>query len=48
MGNFILGILITLAVIYPMATKAIVGNAVDTTHNVVTNVMSNTAQIPTK
>ena len=35
MGSFILGILITLAVLYPSVTKTIFSKAVDTTHTVV-------------
>lgn len=36
MGKFILGIVVTLAVLYPAVTKNIFGHAVDTTHDVVT------------
>jgi hypothetical protein len=36
MSKFILGVLITLAVLYPAMTKNILGQAVDTTHAVVT------------
>ena len=36
MGKFILGIIVTLAVLYPAVTKNIFGRAVDTTHDVVT------------
>jgi hypothetical protein len=36
MSKFILGIVITLAVLYPAVTKTIFGKAVDTTHTVVT------------
>jgi hypothetical protein len=39
MGKFILGVVVTLAVIYPNVTKHYIGAAVDVTHNVVTNVM---------
>lgn len=39
MGKFILGIIVTLAVIYPSVTKHYIGAAVDVTHTVVTNVM---------
>ena len=39
MGKFILGVVVTLAVLYPAVTKNIFGNAVDTTNVVVTNVM---------
>jgi hypothetical protein len=36
MSKFILGIVITLAVLYPAMTKNLLGQAVDTTHAVVT------------
>ena len=36
MSKFILGALVTLAVLYPAVTKNILGQAVDTTHAVVT------------
>ena len=39
MGKFILGIIVTLAVLYPAITKTLLANAVDTTHNVVTTTM---------
>jgi hypothetical protein len=39
MGKFLLGVVVTLAVIYPSVTKHYIGSAVDVTHNVVTNVM---------
>lgn len=39
MGKFILGVVVTLAVLYPAVTKSYFGRAVDTTHTVVTNVM---------
>jgi hypothetical protein len=39
MLKFLLGVFVTLAVLYPAVTKSLVGNAVDTTHTVVTNVM---------
>lgn len=39
MGKFLLGIFVTLAVLYPTVTKTVLGNAVDTTNTVVTNVM---------
>jgi hypothetical protein len=39
MGKFILGVVVTLAVLYPAMTKAYFGRAVDTTNSVVTNVM---------
>ena len=39
MKSFILGIVVTLAVLYPSVTKTILSNAVDTTHTVVTNVI---------
>lgn len=39
MGKFILGVVVTLAVIYPSVTKHYIGTAVDVTHDVVTGVM---------
>lgn len=39
MLKFLLGVFVTLAVLYPAVTKNLVGNAVDTTHSVVTDVM---------
>ena len=39
MGKFLLGVIVTLAVLYPAMTKAYFGRAVDTTNAVVTNVM---------
>ena len=36
MGKFFLGVVVTLAVIYPAVTKNMFGKAVDTTHNIVT------------
>jgi hypothetical protein len=39
MGKFILGVVVTLAVLYPSVTKHYIGTAVDVTHDVVTNVM---------
>lgn len=39
MGKFILGVLVTLAVLYPATTKVFMAKAVDTTHEVVTNAM---------
>jgi hypothetical protein len=36
MGKFFLGVIVTLAVLYPAVTKTVFGKAVDTTHNVVT------------
>jgi|APCry1669189369_1035219.scaffolds.fasta_scaffold05772_8 hypothetical protein len=39
MKGFILGIIVTLAVLYPTVTKTILANTVDTTHNVVTEVL---------
>lgn len=35
MKNFILGVVVTLAILYPVATKHYFGAAVDTTHAVV-------------
>jgi len=39
MGKFLLGVVLTLAVLYPAMTKTYFGRAVDTTNSVVTNVM---------
>jgi hypothetical protein len=39
MGKFLLGVVVTLAVLYPSVTKHYIGTAVDVTHDVVTNVM---------
>jgi hypothetical protein len=39
MGKFILGVIVTLAVLYPAITKTYFGKAVDTTHEVVTTVI---------
>lgn len=39
MKGFILGIVATLAVLYPSVTKTVLSNAIDTTHTVVTNVI---------
>jgi hypothetical protein len=36
MSKFILGVVVTLAVLYPAVTKNLFGQAVDTTHTVVT------------
>ncbi len=35
MSKFILGVIVTLAVLYPTMTKNLLGSAVDTTHAVV-------------
>ena len=45
MKGFILGILVTLAVLYPTVTKVILANTVDNTHQVVTNIMNNTQEV---
>jgi hypothetical protein len=39
MKSFILGILVTLAVLYPDVTKNLLAQAVDTTNTVVTGVL---------
>lgn len=39
MKGFILGILVTLAVLYPTVTKNLLAKAVDVTNNVVTGVL---------
>lgn len=36
-----LGVVVTLAVLYPAVTKAYLGRAVDTTHNVVSGAIEN-------
>lgn len=40
MKGFILGIVVTLAVLYPAVTKSILSSTVDTTHTVVTEVLN--------
>jgi hypothetical protein len=39
MGKFILGVVVTLAVLYPAVTKDLFATSVDTTNRVVTGVM---------
>jgi hypothetical protein len=39
MNKFILGVILTLAIIYPAVTKNIFGKVVDTTHSTVTTVI---------
>lgn len=39
MRYFLIGVICTLAVIYPATTKEFLGAAVDTVHNVVTSIM---------
>jgi hypothetical protein len=39
MTKFLLGVIVTLAIIYPAATKNIFGKVVDTTHSTVTTVI---------
>lgn len=39
MGKVLLGVILTLAVLYPAATKSILGSAVDTAHSVVVGVI---------
>jgi hypothetical protein len=39
MKGFILGILVTLAVLYPVVTKNLVSQAVDVTNGVVTQIL---------
>lgn len=41
MGKFILGVVVTLAVLYPAVTKNLFAESVDTTHRAVTGVMEN-------
>jgi hypothetical protein len=44
MTNFFLGVVVTLAVLYPAMTKNIFSSAVDTTHTVVTHVMEDSSK----
>lgn len=44
MKYFILGVICTLAVIYPASTKRLLGVAVDTAHNVTTSVMESSGK----
>jgi len=44
MSKFILGVVVTLAVLYPAVTKNIFGTAVDTTHTVVTTTLEKGAR----
>lgn len=39
MTKFILGVVVTLAVLYPAVTKELFGDVVDVTHSTVTNTM---------
>ena len=39
MLKFVAGIVVTLAVLYPVVTKDLFGSVVDVTHTTVTNVM---------
>jgi hypothetical protein len=39
MFKFVAGIVVTLAVLYPVVTKELFGSAVDVTNSTVTNVM---------
>jgi hypothetical protein len=41
MGKFILGVVVTLAVMYPAVTKSLFATAVDTTNTVVTTTIDN-------
>ena len=41
MGKFFLGVVVTLAVLYPAVTKNVFGTAVDTTNHVVTTTINN-------
>jgi hypothetical protein len=40
MSKFILGVIVTLAILYPAVTKTVLNGAVDTTHTVVTGAMN--------
>lgn len=44
MKGFLLGVVVTLAVLYPAVTKSVLSNTVDTTHNVVTGIMNNSQE----
>jgi hypothetical protein len=44
MTKFILGIVVTLAILYPAVTKDLFGKAVDTTNSVATNVIKESAK----
>lgn len=46
MKYFLLGVVVTLAVLYPTVTKNLFGNVVDTAHTVTTNVINNADQPP--
>jgi hypothetical protein len=41
MGKFVLGVAVTLAVMYPAVTKTVFSSAVDTTNAVVTTTINN-------
>jgi hypothetical protein len=41
MGKFILGVIVTLAVLNPVVTKTLFASAVDTVHQVATSTMEN-------
>ena len=41
MGKFILGVVVTLAILYPAVTKNLFATAVDTTNAVVTTTIDN-------
>lgn len=41
MSKILLGVVLTLAVLYPAVTKNLLNSAVDTAHNTVTTVMQN-------
>jgi hypothetical protein len=44
MSKFILGVVVTLAILYPAVTKDLFGKAVDTTNSVATNVIKESAK----
>lgn len=46
MKYFVLGVVVTLAILYPDTTKHIFGSLVDTVHNVTTSVMQNAGNPP--
>ena len=39
MGKILLGVVLTLAVLYPAATKGVLGSAVDTAHSIAMGVL---------
>jgi hypothetical protein len=41
MKHFLIGVVVTLAVLYPAVTKNLFGQVVDTAHAVTTNILEN-------